>query len=59
MVYAGACLAFPIGIRHTQYPLRSWTGAWLVFFPLVVTWVCDTAAMFGGRIFKGPKLARL
>ena len=29
--------------------MRSWAGAWLVFFPLVVTWVCDTAAMFGGR----------
>jgi phosphatidate cytidylyltransferase len=22
-----------------------------------VTWVCDTAAMFGGRTFGGPKLA--
>jgi phosphatidate cytidylyltransferase len=29
----------------------------LVFFPLVVTWVCDTAAMFGGRLLGGPKLA--
>jgi phosphatidate cytidylyltransferase len=28
-----------------------------VFFPLIVTWVCDTAAMFGGRTFGGPKLA--
>ena len=28
-----------------------------MFFPLVVTWVCDTAAMFGGRAFGGPKLA--
>jgi phosphatidate cytidylyltransferase len=28
-----------------------------VFFPLIVTWVCDTAAMFGGRAFGGPKLA--
>ena len=37
--------------------LRSWAGAWLVFYPLVVTWVCDTAAMFGGRTFGGPKLA--
>ncbi|HWB41382.1 MAG TPA: phosphatidate cytidylyltransferase, partial [Gemmatimonadales bacterium] len=23
----------------------------------VVTWVCDTAAMFGGRTFGGPKLS--
>jgi phosphatidate cytidylyltransferase len=57
--YAGALPAFLIGIRHTQYPERSWAGAWLVFFPLVVTWVCDTAAMFGGRAFGGSKLAPL
>ena len=40
-----------------ELPTQSWAGAWLVFFPLVVTWVCDTAAMFGGRTFGGPKLA--
>jgi phosphatidate cytidylyltransferase len=57
VIYAGALPAFLIGIRHTQYPLRSWAGAWLVFFPLVVTWVCDTAAMFGGRALGGAKLA--
>jgi phosphatidate cytidylyltransferase len=28
-----------------------------VFFPLVVTWVGDTAAMFGGRLMGGPRLA--
>jgi phosphatidate cytidylyltransferase len=28
-----------------------------VFYPLVVTWICDTAAMFGGRAIGGPKLA--
>lgn len=55
--YTGALPAFLLAIRHTQYPVRSWTGAWLVFFPLVVTWVCDTAAMFGGRALGGPKLA--
>jgi phosphatidate cytidylyltransferase len=57
VAYTSALPAFLIGIRHTQYPERSWAGAWLVFFPLVVTWVCDTAAMFGGRVFGGPKLA--
>lgn len=55
--YTAALPAFLVAIRHTQYPERSWPGAWLVFFPLVVTWVCDTAAMFGGRFFGGPKLA--
>ncbi len=57
VVYTGALPAFLLAIRHNQYGLRSWPGAWLVFFPLVVTWVCDTAAMFGGRAFGGPKLA--
>ena len=57
VVYTGALPAFLLAIRHTNHPSRSWAGAWLVFFPLVVTWVCDTAAMFGGRTFGGPKLA--
>jgi phosphatidate cytidylyltransferase len=57
VLYAGALPAFLLAIRHAQHSIRSWSGAWLVFFPLVVTWVCDTAAMFGGRAFGGPKLA--
>ena len=57
VAYTAALPAFLLAIRHSQYPVRSWAGAWLVFFPLVVTWVCDTAAMFGGRAFGGPKLA--
>ena len=57
VVYTGALPAFLIGIRHLSHPERSWAGAWLVFFPLVVTWVCDTAAMFGGRALGGPQLA--
>ena len=45
-------------IRHGAATGRAAGPApWLVFFPLVVTWVCDTAAMFGGRTFGGPKLA--
>lgn len=57
VIYTGALPAFLLAIRHANHPLRSWAGAWLVFYPLVVTWVCDTAAMFGGRAFGGPKLA--
>lgn len=48
---------FLLAIRHGQYETRSWAGTWLVFFPLVVTWVCDTAAMLAGRAIGGPKLA--
>jgi len=57
VAYTGGLPAFLLLIRHAQLPTRSWAGALLVFFPLVVTWVCDTAAMFGGRTFGGPKLA--
>jgi phosphatidate cytidylyltransferase len=57
VAYCGALPAFLLAIRHGQHPVRSWAGAWLVFYPLVVTWVCDTAAMFGGRSIGGPKLA--
>jgi phosphatidate cytidylyltransferase len=57
VLYVGALPAFLIAIRHLSHPERSWAGAWLVFFPLVVTWICDTAAMFGGRALGGPRLA--
>jgi phosphatidate cytidylyltransferase len=57
VAYTSALPTFLIVIRHSQFPERSWAAAWLVFFPLVVTWVCDTAAMFGGRLLGGPKLA--
>jgi phosphatidate cytidylyltransferase len=57
VAYCGGLPAFLIAIRHGHHPVRSWAGAWLVFYPLVVTWVCDTAAMFGGRMMGGPKLA--
>lgn len=57
VVYAAGLPAFLLDIRHRSDDLRSWAGAWLVFFPLVVTWVGDTAAMFAGRAIGGPKLA--
>lgn len=57
VVYAGLLPSFLIVIRHNGFGLRSWAGTALVFFPLVVTWVCDTAAMFGGKLLKGLKLS--
>jgi phosphatidate cytidylyltransferase len=57
VLYAGALPAFLLAIRHGQHGSRSWAGTTLVFFPLVVIWVCDSAAMSGGRRFGGPKLA--
>lgn len=57
VAYAAVLPSFLLGIRHGAWPEQSWAGAALVFFPLIVTWVCDTAAMFGGRLVGGPKLA--
>ena len=56
VLYPAGLASFLIAIRHLEFGDRSWAGAWLVFFPLVITWVCDTAAMFGGRAIGGPKL---
>jgi phosphatidate cytidylyltransferase len=57
VAYTSVLPTFLIVIRHSHFAERSWPAASLVFFPLVVTWVCDTAAMFGGRVLRGPKLA--
>ncbi len=56
-LYTGALPAFLIAIRHSVFGGRSWAGTWLVFFPMVVIWVCDSAAMSGGRAIGGAKLA--
>jgi len=57
VAYTAGLPAFILAIRHSGFGRQSWAGAWLVFFPLVVTWVVDSAAMFGGRAIGGPKLA--
>ena len=56
-LYAGALPAFLLVLRHGAYPMRSWAGTWLVFFPLIVIWICDSFAMFGGMLIGGPKLS--
>ncbi|MGB7211511.1 MAG: phosphatidate cytidylyltransferase [Gemmatimonadales bacterium] len=57
VLYAGALPTYLLVIRHGNFGLRSWPGLALVMFPLVITWTCDTAAMFGGKLIGGPKLA--
>lgn len=57
VAYAAMLPSFLLWIRHAQHGTRSWAGVAMVFFPLVVVWVCDSAAMFGGKAFGGPKLA--
>lgn len=44
-------------LRHALWGPRSWAGTALVFFPLIVTWVCDSAAMLGGQMIGGAKMA--
>ncbi len=56
VLYPAGLVSFLIPIRHAGFGLASWAGAWLVFFPLVITWICDTAAMFAGKAISGPKL---
>ncbi len=57
VLYTAVLPSFLVGIRHLSHPTRDWGGTWLVFTPLVVTWIGDTAAMFGGKWIGGPKLA--
>ena len=56
VLYTGALPVFLLDLRSVAGP-RSWSAAWVVFYPLVVTWVCDTAAMFSGKAIGGPRLA--
>lgn len=56
VLYPAGLASFLVAIRHLRFGGQSWAGTWLVFFPLVITWVCDTAAMFAGKAIGGPKL---
>jgi len=57
-LYASGMLAFLIAIRHsTAAATRPVAYVLLTLFPLVITWICDTAAMAVGSAAGGPKLA--
>jgi phosphatidate cytidylyltransferase len=55
-LYCGALPSALLVIRYAAGPERSWAATWLVFFPLAVTWLCDSFAMWGGKVAGGPKL---
>ena len=55
-LYCGALPSALLVIRYAAGPERSWAATWLVFFPLAVTWLCDSFAMWGGKLIGGPKL---
>jgi phosphatidate cytidylyltransferase len=58
-LYASWLLSFAMVLRHPMPGLAGGAriGTALLFFPLVVTWIGDTAAYAGGTAFGGPKLA--
>lgn len=57
-LYASGLLSFLIAIRHGSVSvLPPAAYVLLTIFPLVITWVCDTAAMAVGTFVGGPKLA--
>ena len=57
-VYASGLLAFLIAIRHgSGAATRPLAYVLLTLFPLVITWICDTAAMAVGTAVGGPQLA--
>lgn len=57
-LYAGSLPGFAIVLRHPMgVGTTSWTGMALLFFPLALTWIGDTAAYAAGTAIGGPKLA--
>jgi len=57
-LYASGMLTFLIAIRHgSTAATRPLAYVLLTLFPLVITWICDTAAMAVGTAVGGPKLA--
>ncbi|PYO88866.1 MAG: hypothetical protein DMD58_11115 [Gemmatimonadetes bacterium] len=57
-LYASGMLTFLIAIRHgSAAATRPMAFVLLTVFPLVITWICDTAAMAAGTAVGGPKLA--
>lgn len=56
-LYCAVLPSFLLGVRYATAPDRNWPATWAVFFPLAVTWICDSVAMYGGKLVGGPQLA--
>jgi phosphatidate cytidylyltransferase len=58
-LYVGGLLSFGVALREPVGPpeLRELQGTLLFFLPVAVTWLADTAAYFGGKVFGSRKLA--
>ncbi|MGH7700836.1 MAG: phosphatidate cytidylyltransferase, partial [Gemmatimonadales bacterium] len=57
-LYGGGTLAFLIAVRHGGGDGRPAAPSFLLaLLPLVLTWICDTAAYAVGSTLRGPRLA--
>ena len=56
VLYVGGLLAFAVPLRTTHEPGRI-AGSLVFFLPVVVTWIVDSAAYFGGRRWGRRPLA--
>lgn len=57
-LYASGTLTFLLALRNPATgPDGALARTALVLFPMVATWLCDTAAMAAGRAFGGARLA--
>ena len=54
--YTSAMLTFAYAIRYHNYVVTARAGTALVFYPLVLTWISDTAGFFVGRALGRRKL---
>ncbi len=55
--YCGVLPSALLVIRYGAGPSRDWGAVWLTLMPLAITWLCDSFAMWGGKLIGGPKLA--
>lgn len=56
VLYCGAPLAAAYALRHHRFVIEDAAGLALVFFPIALTWVSDTAAYFTGRAIGRRRL---
>ena len=55
-LYCGAPLAFAFALRTHQWAIGAAAGSALLLFPVILTWISDTAAFFVGRAMGKRKL---
>lgn len=55
-LYTGGLLAFAVWLRGLD-PRMGWRGAAILFLPIALTWIGDTAAYFVGKGLGRTKLA--